>query len=303
MTSICTSDRERAARTRSRAGQAARGVAAGLLASGGTAFLSTLLAHTSGRVLLPLTRWSTAAGPARVEDLIVGVLTGIGALVAAWYALSALVAAACALVQLCGATWRAGEAILRRHGAPGVARLVGAGAGAALAAGLALTPAHADAPDPAGEPGIAEDLTWAAAADEGASGAGEATPPAPTPTPPPTPSAPSISPRPAEPAEAAEPAELPAGSGATGSGATGSGPSTGTGAGTGTSTGTGDPGDDRYIVQPGDTLWAIAAAHLGPDADDAEIAAAWPRWYAANAPVIGSDPDLILPGTPLSEPD
>ncbi|MFW6091404.1 MAG: LysM peptidoglycan-binding domain-containing protein, partial [Actinomycetota bacterium] len=62
-----------------------------------------------------------------------------------------------------------------------------------------------------------------------------------------------------------------------------------------------DPGDE-VVVQRGDTLWAIAARHLGPDATVAEIAAEWPRWYATNRTVIGDDPDLILPGTILHPP-
>ena len=55
-------------------------------------------------------------------------------------------------------------------------------------------------------------------------------------------------------------------------------------------------------VQRGDSLWSIAAAHLPRHVDAAEVAAAWPRWYDANRAVIGSDPDLILPGTELIAP-
>lgn len=62
-----------------------------------------------------------------------------------------------------------------------------------------------------------------------------------------------------------------------------------------------DPGGE-VVVQRGDTLWAIAARHLRPDATPAEIATEWPRWYAANRSAIGDDPDLILPGTILSPP-
>ncbi len=62
-----------------------------------------------------------------------------------------------------------------------------------------------------------------------------------------------------------------------------------------------DPGD-QVVVQRGDTLWAIAERHLGPGATAGEIAAEWPRWYAANRSVIGDDPDLILPGTILRQP-
>ncbi|MGD9957618.1 MAG: LysM peptidoglycan-binding domain-containing protein [Candidatus Nanopelagicales bacterium] len=57
-----------------------------------------------------------------------------------------------------------------------------------------------------------------------------------------------------------------------------------------------------YVVRPGDSLWAIAARHLGPSASDAAIAAEWPRWYRANRAVIGDDPGLIHVGTRLAVP-
>jgi hypothetical protein len=56
-------------------------------------------------------------------------------------------------------------------------------------------------------------------------------------------------------------------------------------------------------VRAGDSLWSIAAAHLGPDATSAQIAAQWPRWYARNRGVIGDDPTLIRPGQRLRPPD
>lgn len=56
------------------------------------------------------------------------------------------------------------------------------------------------------------------------------------------------------------------------------------------------------VVRPGDSLWAIAEHRLGPDSDAADIAAAWPRWHAANRERIGPDPDLIHPGTRLVVP-
>ena len=65
------------------------------------------------------------------------------------------------------------------------------------------------------------------------------------------------------------------------------------------------PRDDdpvRWVVHRGDTLWSVAARQLGPDATPAEIARAWPRWYAANREVIGDDPGLILPGQVLTAP-
>lgn len=63
-----------------------------------------------------------------------------------------------------------------------------------------------------------------------------------------------------------------------------------------------DPRPD-VVVQRGDTLWTIAARHLGPGASDAEIAQAWPAWFDANRGVIGDDPDLILPGQVLRAPE
>lgn len=61
--------------------------------------------------------------------------------------------------------------------------------------------------------------------------------------------------------------------------------------------------DDRHVVvHRGDSLWTIAARHLGPDATDVDVARAWPRWYQANRAAIGADPDLILPGTVLVAP-
>lgn len=59
----------------------------------------------------------------------------------------------------------------------------------------------------------------------------------------------------------------------------------------------------EVVVHRGDSLWSIAAAHLGPQADAQAIAAEWPRWYAANRHIIGDDPDLLDVGTRLLTPD
>ena len=58
----------------------------------------------------------------------------------------------------------------------------------------------------------------------------------------------------------------------------------------------------RVVVRAGDSLWSIAARELGPNASAEAIGARWPEWYAANRQVIGSDPDLILPGQVLRIP-
>lgn len=63
-----------------------------------------------------------------------------------------------------------------------------------------------------------------------------------------------------------------------------------------------EPRDQEVVVRRGDTLWEIAARHLGHGVDDSEVAAEWPRWWQANRLVIGSDPDLILPGMRLRPP-
>ncbi len=58
----------------------------------------------------------------------------------------------------------------------------------------------------------------------------------------------------------------------------------------------------EVVVRRGDSLWAIAARHLGPDASDDEIARAWPAWFEANRDVVGDDPDLLQPGQLLRAP-
>jgi len=58
----------------------------------------------------------------------------------------------------------------------------------------------------------------------------------------------------------------------------------------------------EVVVVRGDTLWSIAARHLPPDATAADVASAVQRWHAANADVVGDDPDLILPGQVLTAP-
>ncbi|MFB8104780.1 MULTISPECIES: transglycosylase family protein [unclassified Streptomyces] len=49
--------------------------------------------------------------------------------------------------------------------------------------------------------------------------------------------------------------------------------------------------DGGYTVQPGDNLWAIADAQKLPQG--------WTGLYEANKDLLGSDPDLILPGQSL----
>ncbi|RRC94979.1 LysM peptidoglycan-binding domain-containing protein [Schaalia canis] len=57
-----------------------------------------------------------------------------------------------------------------------------------------------------------------------------------------------------------------------------------------------------HIVREGECLWDIAAALLGEQSSDAAINDAWQRLYSLNRTTIGSNPDLILPGTVLTLP-
>jgi LysM domain len=58
----------------------------------------------------------------------------------------------------------------------------------------------------------------------------------------------------------------------------------------------------EVVVRRGDSLWSVAARHLGHDASDAEIAQAWPAWFETNRAVIGDDPDVLRPGQVLRPP-
>ena len=61
--------------------------------------------------------------------------------------------------------------------------------------------------------------------------------------------------------------------------------------------------DGTHVVVRGDCLWHIASSWLttraGGPPTDVEVAQAVQAWWAANADVIGPDPDLLLPGQVL----
>jgi len=69
-----------------------------------------------------------------------------------------------------------------------------------------------------------------------------------------------------------------------------------------TARGTDGPPEPAVRVAPGDSLWLIAAQRLGPNPSEAQVAGAWPRWYAVNKQLIGDDPSLIQPGQLLHAP-
>ena len=63
-----------------------------------------------------------------------------------------------------------------------------------------------------------------------------------------------------------------------------------------------EPQVEGVTVHAGDSLWDIAARHLGHGASDLDIALHWPRWYEANRELIGPNPDVLLPGQILQPP-
>lgn len=265
----------------------------------------------------------------RVEDVVAPVVVAVGALAAGWVGTSCLVAGVCAAARTVGGVWRTGEAMVHRW-APGMVRkglavAVAAAVGLGTAAGAHAAVAPAPAPPaaavtvdlgwtPTGTPQAptsAEDVTVAPAstASEAPDGpapgepSAEAAAPSPgaRPTAPPLPAA--------EERDAVQLAASPVSADLTAlpavAAATDPEPTT-----------LADPVVHRrdlpaaaapaaggtVLVQEGDTLWGLAARALGPAASDAQIAAEWPRWYAANASVIGADPDVLVPGQVLVVP-
>jgi nucleoid-associated protein YgaU len=52
---------------------------------------------------------------------------------------------------------------------------------------------------------------------------------------------------------------------------------------------------EKYVVQPGDSLWFISLKYLGSGYS-------WTKLYQLNRDVVGANPDLIYPGTVLRLP-
>ncbi|WP_157453779.1 LysM peptidoglycan-binding domain-containing protein [Cellulomonas sp. Root485] len=263
-----------------RTGASIGGLLAGTLAS---ATLAGVLALHVRAVL------SDHVGPWQVDTVIELAVAGVGSLVAAWLAAGALLATVCVVVRAAGASWRAGERLVHRC-APQVVRkalvlAVGAGIGLGMATGASAAvpePSATVAAVEAGDDVVPSDLGWTVttsasptAAPTAAAAAAETSPDPTTPPPPGPTAAPVTDAAVVALTAAAPPATAP--------------PTPVTTA-------------DAVVVAAGDSLWSIAARHLPPDATDAEVAAAWPRWYEANSAVIGADPGLIQPGQVLMVP-
>lgn len=279
--------------------RAARAVALGLACTGAAA----LLARAAGdRATLPAPRTDT---------LVAAGVLGLGAAAAAWLALGCLALLASTLLAAAGRVPAALDRAVGRLTPRLLRRAVGAGLGAGLAVGSWMGPALAlETPPPLGwqvtevagrdavptatvaspsvvaptpAPTVAPTSTTPAAPEPATAGAGPATPVAEaTQDPAPTHRATTA----VEPVTPPAAAGLPAGTPPAASGP--AVPAT--------------PARATVVVRPGDCLWSIAAAHLPAGASDAEIAAAWPAWYTANAAVVGADPDLLVPGQVLLAP-
>lgn len=217
--------------------------------------------------------------PARGIDALVTVFVlGAGIAVLTWYVLSGAVALICLTIRSAGLVWAGGELLVRRRGAPAVRRLLGGGAGAMLVAGSLLGPASAGGPEEDPDP---VSLTWSPSLD--------ATPelgPAEDPRrggTAPDEHVPEDEPDDDHEALQTDPDPVPG---------TEAEPDA-----------TETTPEAAHTVRAGDTLWSLAAAALGERATDAQIAAHWPQWYQANEGVIGTDPDLIVPGQVLTHPE
>ncbi len=60
-----------------------------------------------------------------------------------------------------------------------------------------------------------------------------------------------------------------------------------------------EPAAALVVVEPGDSLWAIAQERLGPNATPQQVATEVDRIYGLNQNQIGNNPDLIFPGQEL----
>jgi hypothetical protein len=210
-----------------------------------------------------------------VEDIVELVTVAAGTMTAGWVGLHAFLALACVVTGRWGPRWAAGERALALHAPAFVRRLARAAAGAGV--GLALTVPTAMASDLAseadpsadGRTAVVLDLGWQPTERLAADRTDARTADRST----------SSSQRP-------RPERLSL---------VNRGQPTGTGR------------EPLVVVEPGDTLWAIAAGRLaaeqaGTPLADAEIADAVTRWHHANRQALGANPDLIRPGMVLRQP-
>lgn len=228
----------------------------------------------------PATAWDTLRAAGTAADPTAPLLAAVtltAQLLLGWLALTA---ALCLLERLPGAGGRAAALLAGRVAPAALRRVVAVGLGCAVATAPAVPalalgpPAQAAASSPAS-------LDWPVA------DVGELDwPTTPAPPGPPPAAVPKPVPEP-EPAPAPEPSAV-------------------RGAPVARAVPAGEVPAGEVVVRPGDTLWQLARSSLQQSSEaapgTAEVAAAWPSWWAANRDVIGDDPDLLLPGTVLRPP-
>ena len=246
-----------------------------------TGLLALGIAFTSAAVALGARTWQVGSELGTelfpVEDIVELAAVAAGTLVAGWVGLHALLALACVVAGRRGPRWAAGERAVALHAPALVRRLARVAAGAGV--GLALTMPTAMASDlgagtdPAADGGTAVvlDLGWQSTeyleADQSRTGT-----------------------RATDRSAAANQRPRPERLSLVNRGHR-----------------TGTTREPLVVVEPGDTLWAIAAGRLaaeqaGTPLADAEIAAAVTRWHHANRQALGTNPDLIRPGMVLRQP-
>lgn len=103
-----------------------------------------VLAAPGAVVLVRSTLGPDGPGARTVDGVVATAVLLAGAVVLGWYALTAALAAVCLGARLLGRGWRCGEDVVRSAGAPLLRRLVTVGAGAAVAAGMVISPVAAE---------------------------------------------------------------------------------------------------------------------------------------------------------------
>ena len=247
-----------------------------LLMSAASATVTAALALASADAVSALVRTDPAQwGRAELSAALVAAMSGIGSLGAAWHLLSAVIALAATRRPRA----RLARTALERWGAPLVRRI----AVGALLAGVAAAPAAA-APAPGPD---APDLGWQPTSGQAESSA-------------------------ASTARGTAPVPGPSGAGGAAGGEEARDPGASSpdqgadGAPRRTEGGVAPPAAgsrESLVVEPGQSLWSISAARLGPQASTADIARAWRSLYHANEGAIGPEPGLIHPGLRLTVPE
>ena len=230
-----------------------------------------------------------APGPASLDEVVGVLAAALAMVVGAWLAVGSTAAV---LAHTPGRLGTVADRLAAAWAPLLTRRVAAALVGASMAATLAPAAAQADSAAPF--PGF----SVSASATPGPEGTTQASSPAITSAVPPSTAPPSAAPaRGAPPSSAATSSTVPS------AGWTPSRPRQRAVATPGLVTsGAGRTEGTEVVVHRGDTLWDLVAAHLGPDATEAEVAEAWPHWHAANRSVIGDDPDRLLPGQVLTVP-